>query len=176
MFTKRILVHTLPAASFVVAAAFLAACSQAPASSASMPETDMRPAAEKAIRETEAGWNQAWAARDADKIASYWADDATLMMTNVAPIHGNADIRSGLKPMLEGSGLGLKFEADKVEVGRSGDIAYVQGHYEMHTTDPKSKKTMVEKGKYLTVYRKQPDGAWKAIEDINNADAPAEKP
>jgi len=32
---------------------------------------------------------------------------------------------------------------------------------------------VAEKGKYVTVYKKQADGKWKAIADIDNADAPA---
>ena len=30
---------------------------------------------------------------------------------------------------------------------------------------------MTEKGKYVTVWKKQPGGEWKVIEDIFNADA-----
>jgi ketosteroid isomerase-like protein len=32
---------------------------------------------------------------------------------------------------------------------------------------------LTEKGKYVTVYKKQADGGWKAVADIFNADAPA---
>jgi ketosteroid isomerase-like protein len=40
-------------------------------------------------------------------------------------------------------------------------------------TNPKTKRAETEHGKYVTVYQKQTDGSWKAVEDINNADAPA---
>ena len=43
----------------------------------------------------------------------------------------------------------------------------------MTMTDPKIKKTLTEKGKYLTLYARQMDGSWKIVEDISNADAPA---
>ncbi len=43
----------------------------------------------------------------------------------------------------------------------------------MTTTDEKTKKPMVEKGKCVTVYRKGADGYWKAIQDIDNADGPS---
>ena len=42
----------------------------------------------------------------------------------------------------------------------------------MVSTGPK-KKPVTEMGKYVEVYRKQTDGSWKVIEDINNPDAPA---
>ena len=49
-------------------------------------------------------------------------------------------------------------------------MAYLQGTYTM--TDPKTKKPMADKGKYLTVFTKQPDGSWKAIADAFNSDPP----
>ena len=43
----------------------------------------------------------------------------------------------------------------------------------MTYTEPRTGMTLIEKGKYVTVYKKQDDGSWKAVEDIDNADAPA---
>ena len=42
----------------------------------------------------------------------------------------------------------------------------------MKSTDPKTKKVLTEKGKYVTVFQKQADGGWKAVADIFNEDAP----
>jgi ketosteroid isomerase-like protein len=62
-----------------------------------------------------------------------------------------------------------------VEVSTGGDLAYSQGAYAFTGTDPKTKRVMSEKGKYVEVYKKQADGSWKIVEDINNADAPAKR-
>ena len=35
-----------------------------------------------------------------------------------------------------------------------------------------SGKTVSDKGKYLTVWKKQPDGSWKVLLDIYNSDLP----
>ena len=43
----------------------------------------------------------------------------------------------------------------------------------MTYSEPKTGATLIEKGKYVTVHQKQPDGSWKIVEDIENADAPA---
>jgi hypothetical protein len=40
----------------------------------------------------------------------------------------------------------------------------------MTMSDPKQTKTVTDKGKYLTVYRKQADGTWKAVADMINSD------
>jgi ketosteroid isomerase-like protein len=41
----------------------------------------------------------------------------------------------------------------------------------MTISGPKG-KPMSDKGKYLTIYRKQADGSWKAVEDMLNSDLP----
>jgi hypothetical protein len=42
----------------------------------------------------------------------------------------------------------------------------------MTMTDPKTKKPMTDKGKYLTIFTKQSDESWKAIADTFNSDSP----
>jgi hypothetical protein len=56
---------------------------------------------------------------------------------------------------------------------KGGDLASSHGRYTSAMTDPKTKKLVTETRKHVTVYRKQADGSWKAILDIDNADAPA---
>jgi ketosteroid isomerase-like protein len=51
-------------------------------------------------------------------------------------------------------------------VADSGDFAYSQGFYSIGNPP-------IDKGKYLEVWKKQPNGAWKAIADTFNSDMPA---
>jgi ketosteroid isomerase-like protein len=37
----------------------------------------------------------------------------------------------------------------------------------------RGKKAVTEKGRFVTVFRKEADGSWKAVQQINNAEAPA---
>ncbi|MCX6635202.1 MAG: DUF4440 domain-containing protein, partial [Acidobacteria bacterium] len=60
-------------------------------------------------------------------------------------------------------------------VARSGDVAYSHGTYAMTMNDAKG-KPVNDKGKFVTVYRKQPDGKWKVVADIINSDLPAPAP
>jgi ketosteroid isomerase-like protein len=55
---------------------------------------------------------------------------------------------------------------------KGGDMAYSQGTYTMTVTNPKTKKPMTHKGKYLTVYTKQTDGSWKVVAHAFNSDSP----
>jgi ketosteroid isomerase-like protein len=67
----------------------------------------------------------------------------------------------------------LTFAADKVDVSASGDLAVTTGTYKATFTDPATKKITHEEGGYVTAYKEQDDGSWKAVSDINAAAAPA---
>ena len=106
-------------------------------------------------------------------MSAYYSDDASVFMTDMPVITGRANIVSKLGPFFDDKNFSLKFATDDVTVSKSGDLAYSHGKYTMAMTDPKTKKVVTEDGKYVTVYMKQADGSWKAVADIDNADAPA---
>lgn len=161
--TKR---YSVPAA--VALAVVLAGCSQAPP-----PAKDTREADAKAIRDLEADWMQSFNARDANKIAVFYADDASVFMPNMPVLTGPDAIKAALEQEVADKGFSLSFASTKVEVAKSGDLGYSQGAYTMTMTAPKSKRVLTEKGKYVTVFKKQTDGGWKVVADIVNADGPA---
>jgi len=72
--------------------------------------------------------------------------------------------------------LKLDFASDRVEVADSGDLAATRGSYTLTVTDPVTKKPVNDKGSYVTVFRKQKDGAWKAVFDINSSEVPPVAP
>jgi ketosteroid isomerase-like protein len=67
---------------------------------------------------------------------------------------------------LPGPDLKVQFASDRIQVAASGDLAYTRGHYTMTMTDPATRKPAASGGSYLTVWRKQADGGWKAVEDF----------
>jgi uncharacterized protein (TIGR02246 family) len=151
----------------VVAAVILGGCAQMPARPDPLAA---RSAAVKAIRDLEAAWVKDANSKDAEKWLAYYADDASVLQANYPVAKGRDAIRTGLKQIVTDPALALNFHADVVEVSASADMAYTQGSYEMTTTDPNTKTPVTEKGKYLTVYRKQADGLWKAVEDAQSPD------
>ncbi|MGA9060473.1 MAG: DUF4440 domain-containing protein [Terracidiphilus sp.] len=149
-------------------AVILAGCKQAPP-----PAQDTHDADVKAIRDLEAANVQAFAARDIDKIVALYADDASLFAPDAPVIDGGmAAIKAALSPQLRDKNFSLTFASDKVEIAKSGDLGYAQGSLTWTMTDPKTKKVLTGKGKYVTVYKRQSDGGWKAVADIWNEDAP----
>ena len=51
--------------------------------------------------------------------------------------------------------------------GSLGDLAWEYGNYEFAASDQIG-KTKSEKGTYVTVWKKQQDGAWKVAGDFHN--------
>jgi ketosteroid isomerase-like protein len=78
--------------------------------------------------------------------------------------------------MVADPALSLKFQASHVEVAKSGDVAFTRGSYTMTMTDPNSKQVVNDRGSYVTTYRKQADGSWKAVSDIATSEVPPPMP
>jgi uncharacterized protein (TIGR02246 family) len=147
--------------------ALFAGCSAAPPS----PAVDL--AAEEAkIRDAEATQMKNWNGKDVDKILTFYADDATLMTPGVPAMKGKDAMRPVLKTIVDDPNLKMEFSAQRVEVAKSGDVAFSQGTYQLVVTDPKTKKPVTDKGSYVTAYKKQADGSWKAVSDINESEVP----
>ena len=156
----------MPAA--LALAVILAGCNQA-----LPPAPDTREADAQAIRDVETAWSASFATKDVDKVGVFWADDASVFMTDSPVLTGIAAIEAAMKPMAEDKNFSISFASTKVEVSKASDLGYTQGAYTMTMTGSRTKKVLPKKGKYVTVYKKQADGGWKAVADIFNADAPA---
>jgi uncharacterized protein (TIGR02246 family) len=132
----------------------------------------------QALKDNEAQWNKDLAARDADKIVAHYTDDAVLMVSGMPAAEGKPAIQKAIRDMVADPTLSLKFEASRIEVAKSGDMAYTHGNYTLAMTDPESKKMVNDKGTYITVYKKQSDGSWKAAQDaaISEVPRPAAEP
>lgn len=129
-----------------------------------------------AIKTDEVHWNSDYKSGDAGLLARHYAADATLMIPGAAPLVGTAAIRAALGQALEDKAFTLTFASDKVDVSASGDMAAARGSYTQTATDPKTNAVVTEKGSYVTLYRPQSDGVWKAIWDINAPGAPVAQP
>jgi uncharacterized protein (TIGR02246 family) len=134
---------------------------------------DTRDADIKAVKDVEAAWVKDAATKDVDKYAGYYSDDASVLMPNAPIINGRDNIKAALKPMLADPNFALTFQSTRAEASKGGDFVYTVGTYSMTRSGPKNKTAVTDKGKYLTVFKKQADGSWKAVADMINSDMPA---
>jgi ketosteroid isomerase-like protein len=123
----------------------------------------------QAVKARSEAWNKDAASKNAAKFAEYYADDATVMIPNEPIFRGMDNIKAVLTPMMQDPNFALSFTASKIEA--SGILVYSEGTYS-RTNTGRDGKPFVDTGKYLTVWKKQADGTWKAIEDIYNSDLP----
>jgi uncharacterized protein (TIGR02246 family) len=126
---------------------------------------------EAAIRRTDAGWLAAASAHDLDRILPFWADDATILAPGTPAIVGKDAIRKYVSTSFATPGFSITWTTGKVEVARSGDLAYSYGtdRITLNTSDGKSVR---EENRAVAVWKKQPDGSWKCVMDVMTPAAP----
>jgi uncharacterized protein (TIGR02246 family) len=108
---------------------------------------------------------------DTSAAVANYAPDAVVMFSNEGAWRGADAVRKGFAGML--SQVAVKDgHATTDDVMVAGDLALETGHYEW-TLVPKGGKELKDKGKYLTAWKRQPDGSWKIVRDISNTDLPA---
>jgi ketosteroid isomerase-like protein len=128
-------------------------------------------AVRQAIEATNARFIGAVLRGDTAGIADGYASDAILMMPNEKLLTGHDAIAKTLVGMMSS----MKFTAfagHTQDVVATGDYAIETGTYDM-TTQAKGAKPVHDVGKYLTVWKKQPDGSYRVVRDIMNSDLPA---
>ena len=135
---------------------------------------DTRAADESAIRDLDAKWSKTAAANDLEGTVSYYSDDASLLPPNAPIATGKQAIRAVWASLL-GPDVAVSWQVSKVEVSRSGDLAYVMGVYMLTLKDSQG-KPVTDHGKLVEVWKKQADGKWKSVADIFNSDLPLPAP
>ena len=118
-----------------------------------------------ALLEVDRQWSQT--TKDVEKFVSYYSPDASVYPPGMPIVTGAASIRETFTKMASMPGFSLQFSPTKADLGASGELGYTTGTYEMSMGDG-----VAEKGKYVSVWKKQSGGQWKVMEDIFNADAP----
>ncbi len=126
---------------------------------------------ERTIHALVVEWSAAAAAKDAAKFASFYAEDAVLMLEDAPDMRGIVAMREGIAGMMQDPNFQLSFHADEVVVARSRDLAYETGSYSLTMTGPDG-GPMQEAGHYVVVWAKQADGTWKVVVDAPLSDPP----
>ena len=132
-------------------------------------------AVKDAIKADEKKWNDQFKSKDMEALVGHYADDAYFVAPGVKPADGSMAIRKAYSEGLADNAFKISFSSDKIDVAGSGDMAYARGRFTEQYTDPKTNKVMSDSGSYVTVYKKQQDGSWKAQEDFAASDPDAAK-
>ena len=129
----------------------------------------------QAIKADEAKWNQQLKAKDIEGVMGHYAEDAFFVAPGVSA-DGSTQIRKVFADASTDPAFSVQFASDKIDVASSGDLAYARGKFSEKYTERKTGKVMTGSGTYVTVYKKQDDGSWKAVEDLAAEDPDSVKP
>jgi len=119
--------------------------------------------ASAAVTAAEADMLAAFKAKDAAKLTSHYASDAVLAVPGRTVKGGEAIAKANAED-LKDPAFSLDFTNERTDA--TGDLAYTSGSYKVTYTDTKTKKVVNGQGTYVTVFKKQADGSWKAVADI----------
>jgi ketosteroid isomerase-like protein len=119
-------------------------------------------------------WSTVAGSGDLEATLAYWADDAVMMAPGQAPLRGKDAIRKFVESSSAIPGFSIKWEPLEAHVSPSGEMAYLIERNLVSYQDSTG-ATLSESNKVVTVWRKQPDGSWKNVIDMWNADPSAWK-
>jgi ketosteroid isomerase-like protein len=133
--------------------------------------------ARTAVREADVAFSRASEQRDLQAFLELVSDSASFFPGGGRVLRGKAEVREQWKRFFEPDGPTLLWEPTAAAASRSGDLGYTMGRWRFRAEGPDGPR--VGTGKYVTIWRKEGDGRWRAVVDIGDTDeeqAPAAPP
>jgi uncharacterized protein (TIGR02246 family) len=121
-----------------------------------------------AMKSAIANFDKAMLAADWPAVVAAYTEDAVLFPPNAPMLKG----RAAIQKFFEGFPKITEFKQSVAEINGLGDLAYPWGTYRMTMVPPSGKSPLEDRGKVLSVWRKQPDGKWLASRVAWNSDLP----
>jgi ketosteroid isomerase-like protein len=121
------------------------------------------------LMELEGKFAQAVAEGGGKAFASWFADDALTLNNGQHPVMGRAAIAA--KAQWDPKEYQLSWVPEGAQMGPSNDMGFTWGHYEGHSKDKNGQPVTIS-GRYITVWKKMPDGAWKVALDASANEPP----
>jgi ketosteroid isomerase-like protein len=138
---------------------FIAACTET--------KVDLK-AEETAIMKADSTWSALSAeGKDADKIVSYWTDDAVVLPPSQPMVKGKEALRKFVEESFKIPGFSMSWKSSDIQFSPDGKLAYMYGENLMTMNDSTGKKISIP-GRGYSIWRKEPGGSWKCVVDIFN--------
>lgn len=138
--------------------------------SATASADDKTSAKAKMLIQLDDEWSAAAVARDVERVASFYAEDAVAYPPGEPVAVGRAAAKKVWATYFSDPTFSISWKTLQAEVSKSGELGFTSGTYEASYKGPDG-KPVAEKGKYLCTWKLQGDGKWKAVHDMWNTDA-----
>jgi uncharacterized protein (TIGR02246 family) len=97
--------------------------------------------------------------------ASFFAADGKMFRANATITEGRPAIEQLMTPFFAQPNTTLRWQPTFADIARSGELGYTTGESTTRGRDEQG-RTVESKGRYVTIWKKQPDGSWKVALDI----------
>jgi len=111
-------------------------------------------------------------ANDVEQMMFFYTNDASMFPPNAPIATGKDAIRAVWSGFFALPEVKIDWRKSRVEIAQGADIAYAIGAYELTFKDAEGNE-ISDRGKDVTVWRKQADTSWKLVADIWNSDRAA---
>jgi ketosteroid isomerase-like protein len=126
-------------------------------------------AADAAVRKADAEWAAAASTAGVEAWMAHYGADVIVLLPNEQLANGKELVRRSAARFLATSHLSVAWHPTKVEMARSGELAYLAGVYELRFADARG-ASKSDRGRHNEIWRKQTDGSWKCIVDTWSSD------
>lgn len=112
---------------------------------------------------------EAFLAGDIDRTLGYYCDDVISMPNFYPMVRGKADLKRQMEAI---AASGLRFESlesTTLEVRSGGEYVYEVGIFSQTVIMPNVNEPILSSGKYVTIWRRQPDESLKIAVEIYNS-------
>jgi ketosteroid isomerase-like protein len=120
-----------------------------------------------ALMQTSRDWARTAASGDLERTLSFWSDDAIVMPPGQPAVVGKAAIREFLLQAAAIPGFSISWEPEQATVANDADLGFMVERNRITMADPAG-GVREQLGKAVTVWRKDPTGAWKCVVDTWN--------
>lgn len=99
--------------------------------------------------------------------AKFFAPDGAMVPSQGDPITGPEAIEAAMTNSFALKNFKLLWQPMSIDVSPDGQLGYTYGQYQRSYMD-ESGQSVESTGKYMTVWKRQPDGQWRISVDIGN--------
>jgi len=108
---------------------------------------------------------------DVDGWLGTMADDAVILPPNHPLVTGKEEIRSWIVTSFF-EPFNVQLSASHQEILIIGDLAFTYGFFSLSLTPKDGGGVIEDRGKFINIFKRQPDGSWKYHRLIFNSDIP----
>ena len=127
-----------------------------------------------AIQAREKDWSAAFLAGNAAAVAGLYTEDGAQVQASGDWARGREGITKNMQAQFDTLAVTAREDITEEVFAACNDAVEI-GHYSYQGTSKAGKKPLSGAGRYMVLWRKDADGAWRILRDIGN-EAPTKKP